>query len=133
MEWTWDRRRPQSLTRRPHLQPRRTEGRAPGRFVADRRRFRRVRSFEPCARPLRVSMAALRRFMTESLRGKVVVVTGASSGVGRATVRELARRGATLGLFARGGLGLPGAQSVVDTGGAPAHALPTDPSDAAPV
>ena len=33
--------------------------------------------------------------------GKVVVVTGASAGVGRATVRELARRGAHVGLIAR--------------------------------
>jgi short-subunit dehydrogenase len=36
------------------------------------------------------------------IAGKVVVVTGASAGVGRATVRELARRGAQVGLIARG-------------------------------
>jgi NADP-dependent 3-hydroxy acid dehydrogenase YdfG len=36
------------------------------------------------------------------VRAKVVVVTGASAGVGRATVREFARRGARLGLIARG-------------------------------
>ena len=36
------------------------------------------------------------------MRAKVVVVTGASAGVGRATVREFARRGARLGLIARG-------------------------------
>lgn len=35
------------------------------------------------------------------LDGAVVVVTGASGGIGRATVRELARRGARLGLIAR--------------------------------
>jgi NADP-dependent 3-hydroxy acid dehydrogenase YdfG len=34
-------------------------------------------------------------------RNGVVVVTGASAGVGRATVREFARRGASLGLIAR--------------------------------
>jgi NAD(P)-dependent dehydrogenase (short-subunit alcohol dehydrogenase family) len=34
---------------------------------------------------------------------EVVVVTGASAGVGRATVRLLAREGATVGLIARGG------------------------------
>jgi short-subunit dehydrogenase len=36
------------------------------------------------------------------LARKVVVVTGASAGVGRAAVREFARRGAHLGLIARG-------------------------------
>ncbi|MEU4374704.1 SDR family NAD(P)-dependent oxidoreductase [Pseudonocardia alni] len=35
------------------------------------------------------------------LDGAVVVVTGASGGIGRATVRELARHGARLGLIAR--------------------------------
>jgi short-subunit dehydrogenase len=34
-------------------------------------------------------------------RNDVVVVTGASAGVGRATVREFARRGASIGLIAR--------------------------------
>nr|MBA3609206.1 SDR family NAD(P)-dependent oxidoreductase [Chthoniobacterales bacterium] len=33
---------------------------------------------------------------------KVVVITGASAGVGRATVREFAKRGAHIGLIARG-------------------------------
>ncbi len=37
-----------------------------------------------------------------SLEGQVVAVAGASAGVGRATVRELARRGADVGLIARG-------------------------------
>ena len=36
-----------------------------------------------------------------ALTGKVVAVTGASAGIGRATARELARRGADVGLIAR--------------------------------
>jgi len=40
----------------------------------------------------------------------VVVITGASAGVGRATVREFARRGAKIGLIARGRAGLEGAK-----------------------
>jgi NADP-dependent 3-hydroxy acid dehydrogenase YdfG len=35
-------------------------------------------------------------------RKRVVVVTGASAGVGRATVRAFARQGADIGLLARG-------------------------------
>jgi hypothetical protein len=43
-------------------------------------------------------------------RGPVVVVTGASAGVGRATVRAFARRGAAIGLLARGRDGLEAAR-----------------------
>ncbi|WP_112833112.1 SDR family oxidoreductase [Ensifer sp.] len=39
--------------------------------------------------------------MTENIRDKVVVITGASSGLGEATVRRLAREGARLVLGAR--------------------------------
>ena len=60
----------------------------------------------------------------------VVVVTGASAGVGRATVRELARRGAAVGMLARGTDGLKGARADVEAFGRPALAIPTDVSDA---
>jgi NAD(P)-dependent dehydrogenase (short-subunit alcohol dehydrogenase family) len=49
---------------------------------------------------------------------QVVVVTGASGGVGRAIAREFARHGAAVGLIARGRAGLEGAaQDVRDAGG----------------
>jgi short-subunit dehydrogenase len=60
----------------------------------------------------------------------VVVVTGASSGVGRATVRELARLGASVGLLARGQVGLDGALADVDAAGARGLAISVDVADA---
>ena len=39
--------------------------------------------------------------MTEGIEGKVVVITGASSGLGEATARHLAEHGAKLVLGAR--------------------------------
>lgn len=65
-----------------------------------------------------------------SLRGKVVVVTGASAGVGRAVVREFAQRGAALGLIARGADGLEAARREVEQAGGRAAALPADVADA---
>jgi NAD(P)-dependent dehydrogenase (short-subunit alcohol dehydrogenase family) len=51
---------------------------------------------------------------------RVVAITGASSGVGRATAREFARTGATVGLLARGEQGLEAcAQEVRSLGGRP--------------
>jgi len=60
---------------------------------------------------------------------EVVVVTGASAGIGRATVRAFARRGAHLGLLARGIDGLEGAREEVELAGGRALVLPTDVSD----
>lgn len=45
------------------------------------------------------------------LANKIVVVTGASAGVGRATTVEFARQGATVALLARGKAGLEGARA----------------------
>jgi NAD(P)-dependent dehydrogenase (short-subunit alcohol dehydrogenase family) len=64
------------------------------------------------------------------MRGKVVVVTGASSGVGRACVREVARRGASVGLLARGQEGLEAARREVEQLGGRALVLPLDVADA---
>ncbi|HWA98740.1 MAG TPA: SDR family oxidoreductase [Pirellulales bacterium] len=63
------------------------------------------------------------------MRSKVVVITGASAGVGRATVRAFARRGARIGLLARGAAGLAAAQREVEQLGGQAIALPTDVSE----
>ncbi|MCW5797338.1 MAG: SDR family oxidoreductase [Nitrospira sp.] len=59
-------------------------------------------------------------------RPRVVVVTGASAGVGRATVREFAREGAWIGLVARSRDGLEGARKEVEAAGGRALVLPTD-------
>lgn len=59
-------------------------------------------------------------------RREVVVITGASAGVGRATVREFAKHGASIGLIARGRDGLDGARREVEAMGAEALVLPVD-------
>ena len=61
---------------------------------------------------------------------QVVVVTGASAGVGRATVRAFAARGAKLGLIARGRDGLEAAAREVEELGGQALVLPLDVADA---
>ncbi|HZR56501.1 MAG TPA: SDR family oxidoreductase [Terriglobales bacterium] len=64
---------------------------------------------------------------------EVVVITGASAGVGRAAVREFARHGASIGLVARGRDGLEGARREVEAAGGKALVLPADVADAAQV
>ncbi len=66
-------------------------------------------------------------------RPEVVVITGASAGVGRATVRRFAREQARIGLLARGTQGLEAARAEVEAAGGQALALPTDVADAAQV
>ena len=61
---------------------------------------------------------------------EVVVITGASAGVGRATVRAFAKRGAHIGLIARGQDGLEGALHDVEACGGRAIVLPADVADA---
>lgn len=64
------------------------------------------------------------------VRREVVVITGASAGVGRATVREFARHGASIGLIARGRDGLEGARREVESLGGEALVLPVDVANA---
>lgn len=61
---------------------------------------------------------------------EVVVITGATAGVGRATVREFARRGATIGLIARDEDRLDTTREEVERLGARALVLPVDVADA---
>src|SRR5256884_1454009 len=61
---------------------------------------------------------------------QVIVITGASAGVGRATVRAFARQRADVGLLARGVDGLEGARREVEAAGGRALAIPTDVADA---
>src|SRR5881227_3229513 len=57
---------------------------------------------------------------------KVVVITGASAGVGRATVRKFAKHGARIGLIARGVDGLKGVQREVEELEGKALVFPVD-------
>ena len=66
-------------------------------------------------------------------RREVVVIMGASAGVGRATVREFAKHGASIGLIARGTDGLEAARREVEAAGGRALVLPLDVANAADV
>ncbi|MBW3589184.1 MAG: SDR family oxidoreductase [Actinobacteria bacterium] len=63
------------------------------------------------------------------LENKVVVVTGASAGVGRACVRRFARKGARLCVIARGSEGLSAARAEAETLGARVIEVEADVSD----
>jgi NAD(P)-dependent dehydrogenase (short-subunit alcohol dehydrogenase family) len=66
----------------------------------------------------------------QQTEGQVVVVTGASGGIGRATARAFGARGAQVGLVARGRTGLSAAVDDVEAAGGKAVALPLDVADA---
>src|SRR5438309_4588870 len=63
-------------------------------------------------------------------RSKIVAVTGATSGVGRAAVRAFAARGYDVALLARDQAGLEGAAKEVEQAGGRSLAVPTDVADA---
>lgn len=64
---------------------------------------------------------------------RIVVVTGASAGVGRATAVEFAKHGWRVALVARGTDGLEGARQDVERVGGQALVIPTDVADSAQV
>ena len=67
--------------------------------------------------------------MSKRRQPEVVAVTGASAGVGRAVAHAFAKRGAHVGLIARGEEGLEGARKEVEALGGKAIVLPTDVAD----
>ena len=66
---------------------------------------------------------------TPKTMSDVVVITGASGGIGRATARRFAEDGAKIALLARGRAGLEGAAKEVEEAGGTALVLPTDVAD----
>jgi short-subunit dehydrogenase len=63
------------------------------------------------------------------MQREIVVITGASAGVGRATAREFAKHGASVALLARGEGGLEAAADEVEQLGGRALVIPTDVSE----
>jgi NADP-dependent 3-hydroxy acid dehydrogenase YdfG len=64
---------------------------------------------------------------------RVVVISGASAGIGRATARHFGQRGWRVALLARGIDGLEAAQREIEMAGGEALAIPTDVADCAQV
>jgi len=63
-------------------------------------------------------------------KNEVVVITGASAGVGRATAREFGKNGASVGLIARNQERLETAKREIEQAGGSALVLPLDVADA---
>ncbi|HEX7739101.1 MAG TPA: SDR family oxidoreductase [Marmoricola sp.] len=65
----------------------------------------------------------------EALKGKTVVITGASSGIGLVTAVQVAKVGAIPILIARGREKLEATQTIIEMQGGTAHSYPCDLSD----
>ncbi len=68
--------------------------------------------------------------MNKEVDSRVVVVTGASAGVGRAVAREFGARGCRVGLLARGRERLEAAKEDIENAGGQAIILPADVANA---
>ena len=71
--------------------------------------------------------------MSKANLSETVMITGASAGVGRAVVREFAKRRCRIGLLARGHQGLEAAREDVEAFGGSGLILPVDVADAGAV
>ncbi|MGE4425204.1 MAG: SDR family NAD(P)-dependent oxidoreductase [Solirubrobacteraceae bacterium] len=69
------------------------------------------------------------RTLEDTVHGKVIVITGASSGIGKATALELGRAGATVLLVARGQEALDETQAEIEADGGTAFAYSCDLTD----
>lgn len=78
-------------------------------------------------------MPTKKRFRTKSLKDQVLVITGASSGIGLATARMAAERGARVVLAARNAQDLETVTNEICAAGGRAISVPTDVADAAAV
>src|SRR4051794_11355659 len=125
------RRRP-----RPAAARRSAGRRSAGRTASRSRRRRRPARRSAGRRSPRSPRWARSRRCVAAFAGRslpmseVVVITGATAGVGRATVRRFAREGAAIGLIARDREGLEAARKEVENAGGKALVLPVDVADA---
>jgi NAD(P)-dependent dehydrogenase (short-subunit alcohol dehydrogenase family) len=69
----------------------------------------------------------------DAMKGAVVVVTGGTAGVGRATARAFAKRGARVAVIARGRMGLEATEREIEELGGRALAISADVSNAVQV
>ncbi|MGK8488954.1 SDR family NAD(P)-dependent oxidoreductase [Nocardia asiatica] len=81
-----------------------------------------TRLLYPTSRPREQALRA-------AVDGKVVLVTGSSHGIGKASARKLAAAGATVLLVARSGDELERVAAEIAAGGGVAHTYPTDLTD----
>lgn len=80
-----------------------------------------------------VIFAPYRNAAQTKIAGQIVVITGASAGVGRAAARAFAREGAKVALLARDAAGLESTRAEIEAIGGEAKVFPLDVADAAAV